>query len=234
MFDLNDYYSGGYFLVQATRTNLGRSELLPDKLVNLSSCNSRKLIVGWGWHLVSRDWYQRHRNGALDFGIPEDRFDDFMRWCQTEYKSEIAHRSMFYSVDAARRFIKRFLPNTDDLFLIGAGLHKELEMNTWHKDPNEEIFGVEKRIKQCLPMESEGIALGYELVGYDNFFSCSWLCNFLDEVALDLFGIRANQYGLIDTLDETRKIYELIEKDENGKPYYDYWLLVSYPLKAGN
>jgi hypothetical protein len=51
----------------------------------------------------------------------------------------------------------------------------------------------------------------------------------------ELFGIRPNQYGLISTYDEAKKVHDWIAEDNmqgtRAEPYpYDAWLLVSYPL----
>src|SRR5215207_9422330 len=100
MLDLNDYYSGGYFLIRANKPDwpLLKTDLLPDKLVSLSMCMCPRVSVGWGW-------IPGNREAAIRFGIPESRVDDFVVWCGTGFGSDIDVFSMFYSTNAAYRFI---------------------------------------------------------------------------------------------------------------------------------
>ena len=117
MIDLSDYYSGGYFLLRADKPDWPQlqTDLLPDKLISLSGHICPRLKVYWGWTPGDRD-------AAFRFGIPEFKLNEFVEWCQTEYQSDMDIVSMFYSPEAARRFIERFLPDTADLYLIGTGL----------------------------------------------------------------------------------------------------------------
>jgi hypothetical protein len=230
--DLSNHYSGGYFLVRADKPDWPqlKSELLPERLVSLSSCICPILKVHWGWKTGNIQ-------SAQEFGIPEDRLDEFVQWCSTEWRTEMDVSSMFYSTDAARRFIRRFLPDTSDLFLIGAGLPREVEEVNWSEEAAGRVDGVEKRIEQHLPMESGGIALGYEVVAYTHTdFDCSWLCSYLHSEAYDLFGIHPNRYGLINDYEQAKRVWKWTdERTRQGKKTrhepYDFWLLVSYPLK---
>ncbi|NDJ79370.1 MAG: hypothetical protein GYB65_24230 [Chloroflexi bacterium] len=226
--DLSDCYSGGYFLLRAGNPGWEqlKSEFLPDQFVSLSECFSPKLSVGWGWTPGCPEC-------ALKFGIPRERLDDFTVWCRREYETDMDVWSMFYSTASARRFFNRFLSHTTNLYIIGAGLPHEFEETNWREQSEDEIHGVEKRIEQHLPMEQGGEVLGFEVVGYThNDFDCTWLCSHLHEEMFRLFGIRPNQYGLLDHYEDARKIYDWITEDpKRAEPIgYDIWLLASYPL----
>jgi hypothetical protein len=235
MIDLNDYYSGGYFLLRADKPDWPqlKTDLLPEKLVSMSRCMCPRLSVHWGWNPGNRE-------AALKFGIPETKLDEFVEWCNSGYQTDLDVMSMFYSPEAARRFIKQFSLNTNNLWLVGTGLPKELEEANWREeiDQNERVEGVEKRIEQHLPIESNGIILGFEVVSYQyHDLSHSWLCNYLQQDMFDLYGIRPNQYGLIDSHDEANKVYNWIAEDDmkgtRAEPEpYDFWLLISYPLEG--
>jgi hypothetical protein len=234
MIDLNDYYSGGYFLLRANKPDWPalQTDLLAKKLVSMSTCMCPRVSVGWGWT-------PGNRQAALDFGIPPGRLDDFIDWCGYASKTEIGVWSMFHSIDIARQFIRRFLPDTTDLNLIGVGLPKDLAEKSWLHAGGQKDSGVEKRIQQELPIEPGGETLGFDVVMYNyNDFGDSWLCSNLQYDMHDLFGIRPNQYGLMDNAEDARKIYDWIAEGEKlgihraePEPYY-FWLLVSYPLET--
>lgn len=70
-----------------------------------------------------------------------------------------------------------------------------------------------------------------------NDFGDSWLCSNLQHEMYKLFGIRPNQYGLMNSAEDARKIYDWIAEDEmqgrraEPEPYY-FWLLMSYALES--
>lgn len=251
MIDLADYYSGGYFLIREDNPDWYepvKNELGVDKLLSLSTCICPRMDVWWGY-------YPGNPEAATGFRIPESKLDEFAEWCSMYPQTEIASMSMFYTVDAAQRFIARFLPNTDGLYLIGVGLYKPLEAAGWNKLPSSalkfdlhvdlrlqqgepQIENVEDQITQHLPLAEGGIPLGFEVVSYAyNNFSHSWICSGIYEDMYALYGIRPGQFGLIQTREEAEKVYEWIAEDDQkghrGEPEpYAYWLLVSYPLST--
>jgi len=234
MIDLKDFYSAGYFLIRRSHpgwTTL-QQVLLPPLLLSLSSCLSPQFNLVWG--MIPGD-----REGALKFGIPEQRLDECIKWCGYEYEADADIWGMFYSLDAARRFIQRFELPTEQLYLIETGLPVDIAQRDWHPFFDQKNdYGIEKRIAQKLPMEDGGEPLGFEVVSFQySGFSHSWLCSGLHQDMADLFGIRPNGYGLIDTLEDALKVYEWIKEDEmkgtRAEPEpYDVWLLVSHALDS--
>jgi hypothetical protein len=229
--DLRDYYCGGYFLIRANTSGYrADSLLLPDKIISLSGCICSKLTVYWGWN-------DEHKQAALDFGVPEARFAEFQAWCsQAAEVSQFDYDSVFYSLSAARDVRHRFVPNTKDLHLIGVGLHKSLEQNFWRTPLSDQIHGVVRQIQRQLNLENGGDILGFEVVGlaFHNL-SCSWLCSSIDTDMHKLYEIRPSEFGLINTFNEAKLVYDWIDEDEmkgiRSEPLpYDAWLLVSYPL----
>jgi hypothetical protein len=235
MIDLSKFYSGGYFLMRANDPDWGdewRGGLLPTKLISLSECIGWQFRVNWGW--IPGD-----REAALKFGIPETRLDACLEWCAYKYDTEMDIWSVFYSTSAVRRFIQQFEVPTDDLHIVGVGLPRQSDIVDYYTSSysSPEDYGIEKLIKQKLSLEAGGQPLGFEVVSYSGYgrFSHSWLCSGLHQDMLDLFGIKPNSHGLIETQEEAVKVYEWIKEDEmkghRGEPEpYTPWLLVDYPL----
>lgn len=231
--DLRDFYSGGYFLLRAGRPDWPPpfGEFLPGgNLISLSDCICRKrLSVIWGWNPGNRE-------AALEFGIPETRLVEFVEWCGTDYRESMDLASMFYSPDTARDFIRRFELDTDNLFIIGAGLPKELHRAWLEEEPDNE--GIAKRVKQAVPVENSGEPIGYDVVSYSyHDFAHSWLCSGLEKDMNEMFGIRVNSIGLLDTYASAKKVNDWIAEDDGkgirAEPEaYDLWLVMSYPLES--
>lgn len=230
--ELQDFYSGGYFLIRMGRPDWGYpfDEYLPDgNLMSLSNCICKnRLMIHWGWTPGDKE-------AALDFGIHEHQWDDFVDWCGTAYLEYMDVFSMFYSPDGAREFIKRFDLDTEDLFIVGAGLPQELQIN-WQNEDDEN--GVVKRIQQKLPLEPSDSVLGFDVISYSyTDFSTSWLCSGLERDMNDLFNIRTNEIGLLASFEDAKTIYDWIAEDEQkgtrAEPEpYDFWLLTSYPIEV--
>lgn len=236
MIDLNDYYSGGYFLLRAAKPDWPQlqTDLLPEKLVSLSTCMCPRVSVGWGWD-------PGDKQAALDFGVPADKLDEFVDWCGYAHQTEIDVWSMFYSIDITRQFIRRFLPDTTDLKIIGVSLPKDLAEKNWLQEGVQRGGGLQQQIQQKLSIETSGEILGFDVVTYSyNDFGDSWLCSNLQHEMHNLFAIRPNQYGLLNNAVDARKIYEWIDEGEmlgihRAEPEpYDFWLLLSYPLEISS
>ena len=121
--------------------------------------------------------------------------------------------------------------------MLGVGLSQELEETNWREPSGIEPYGIEKRIEQHLRLAEDGRPLGFEVVSYSyGNFGCSWLCNNLHFEMNNLFGIRPKDYGLLDSEQDAKRVYEWIAEDAHrAEPEpYDYWLLLEYPLEISN
>lgn len=242
MVNLDDYYSAGYFLLRNfERDPKFEDGLLPSRIVSLTSCGcpiSRcsLLKLYWGWKNEPVPPLPSGVEEALTFGIPPALMDAFSAWSSQALNEEAGYPGAFYTVADARRFVERFLPDRTNLYLIGGGLHREIAAGEWCR-PNDLDTYIASRITQKIPLEASGQPLGYEVADFCyNDFCDSWLCTQAHQDAFEIFGIRPNAYGLIDTYEDAKKVYEWIETpDEDGRRRgepepYTPWLVVSYPL----
>ena len=236
--NLDNFYSGGYFLIRADRPDWHPPdyELWTDKLISLSTCICpQHFQVYWGWEPKKAEKKQK----ALDFGIPEGKWDEFYKWCQHDSHGKIDHLAMFYSPQDAQEFIKQFIADTTDLFLIGVGLPKNRQavfLDDWDRGKLESNYGIIKRIKDGIEIEAGGTPLGFEIVSMFHYaFSHSWFCSGVQKDMHDLYGIRPGQYGLLQKQSEAEQVRDWIGEDgyfgQRGEPEpYEAWLLISYPL----
>jgi hypothetical protein len=233
--DLGDYVAGGYFVVKYCDDGFWRSDLMPERVISLSGCIGNVLDIMWGWNINGS------KQDISDFGISELNLKAFQVWCGGKDPGGLQ------SLEIARQFIKQFLPHDNDVLLVGAMLHRELvddfvEMTKGVDDPLQSsqikrVYGVHYGLAQRQVVPSNGQALGYEVISlFDSNFSCSWLCSNLQQDMYALFGIRPNQYGLINNYEDAKKVYEWIAEDKQqgfrAEPLpYHPWLLVQYPIE---
>jgi hypothetical protein len=230
--NLDDYCSGGYFLMRSGRPDWKSpwgAHLPEGNLISLSTCICRdRLSVSWGWTPGNLE-------AALRFGIVESRIEEFVTWSRDDFLKSVGYDGMFHSVDAARNFARRFEIDRRDLFIIGAALPRLLH-ELWTGEASD-AAGIDKRIQACLVVEPGGVVLGYDIVSFRyGDFGHSWLCSGLDKDMHELYGIRANHHGLLATYEDAKQVNDWIAEDDckgqRAEPEpYDFWLLMSYPLE---
>jgi hypothetical protein len=225
----DEYICGGYVLLKAANpgwSHWKEHSLLPPKVISLSDCISPKVVMYWGWQ-------PGDKQAALNFGVSEAQWDDYKAWMNEGYRSKIDVFSIFLTVDFSREFASRFLPDTTNLYLLGLGIHKN-NLSDWSETVPDKAYGLERQVARRQPLASGGERIGYEVVSSYYGLSHSWLCSGLEREMHNLYGIHPNQYGLIPTYDEAKKVYDWIAEDEQGlraepEPY-EVFMLVSYPL----
>ena len=235
--DLKDYVAGGYFVAKPIRREEWMStELLPEKIISLSSClNKSKIQVTWGWHTDNT------RERINNLGINEEKLDDFKKWSASD---EVGFPNVFYTLQSAQNFIVRFLSHVDEFSIFGLGLPKELvekflidnQQKIYNQETkifSNELYGTNLVLSQKQHLNPHGNILGFEILSYMySNLSHSLLCNYLEREVFTTFGIRPNLWGLIDSYNEAMKIHKWMWEDENRgepEPYYP-WLIVQYPI----
>ncbi len=229
--DLRDYVAGGYFILKDSSEGFQHSTLLPERVISVSGCIGDILEPYWGWNL-------KENQAHLDrWGISADLIDQFRAYSTDRHEKDYGFPGVFYSLDAARHFAVTFLSPIENALLIGIALPRNL-VDTFlatNTQPNEIPYGVNHMLSRNESLALTGTTLGFEIVSYNINPGHSWLCSGLEKEMHELFGIKPNRYGLIDTYAEARQVYDWIAEDkQQGKraepePYYP-WLIVHYPL----
>jgi hypothetical protein len=235
--DLSDYVAGGYFVVKHLDIKRYSESPLPDKIISISDCQGNTLCLQPTW--------QERRRRPVEFGVPAEKLPAFEEWLVEKRGIEFGYSSVFYTLDAARRFVAEFLSERDDILVIGIGLHHTLvdgflaachqekvrlrkkdTQNSWELNLGERV-GVDRVVAEGQPLIGGGKILGFDLAGYEVDFVCSWLCTGDEYRMDDKLGKRPNQYGLIDNF-ETAKIVQPWREDSVPDSYCP-WLIVQYP-----
>ncbi|GIK62894.1 MAG: hypothetical protein BroJett018_06880 [Chloroflexota bacterium] len=228
---LDDYVSAGYYITkQITRTDWHSTELLSDRFLSVSHCIADIAPIVY-WANSQKDFDT--------FGI--ELTPELQEWCSDQFDKTIGFPDVIYHLQTARDFIARFIPQKDDLFLLGAGLHKDFIEPFLLVEPtlrmgvqDEGQRGLAHIIGQRSPLP-EGEILGYEVVCSDfGDINHSWLCNGLEKDGWERFQIRPNQHGFIETYAEAKTLTEFIMTDPAiyGEPgFYMPLLIIKYPLE---
>ena len=218
------YFSGGYYLVRPAGRSEDRSpELLPDRLISISGCICEAFPDAWTIDWVEASGEDRARLAA-GFGITN--LAAAMAWATEAFSKSFGWPNAFYTLEAAREARARFLPESAGVVTIGLGLHES------HADcfleaaaPPPQVPGCapagETGVYQCVRARTEiaagGTAAGFELVAVDlGMFTCSWLCNGLENDCATELSVRPNARGFVDTHEDALRCGEWIAMPETG------------------
>ena len=115
---------GGYFLVKpADRPDYVSGDLLPPRLLSLSSCICDFIPDVWAidWANVSPE---ERTAEAHKVGIEAAQLPELIDWTTQQLNAgEFGWPCVFFGVHDARAFAERFLPRDVDVRLLGIGLH---------------------------------------------------------------------------------------------------------------
>ncbi len=233
----SEFLAAGYFLLQATgRDEMRSPDLLPDRLLSLSTCICPSVHVYWGW---DEDEAQRQ------FGFPIERWSELAAW----ESDRLEWPNVFHSLAHARDFCRMFDLTHEHLHLIGVGLPKTLypafanrraplqSYNPVTDEYVDQADGIQTMLQQQDLLATGGEMLGFEVVSYYSGLSHSWLCASLENTMHTKFNIRPNSHGLIATYEQAMQVYEWIAADEQKghraepEPYFP-WLIIDYPLET--
>ncbi|MFO0660496.1 MAG: hypothetical protein U0165_11785 [Polyangiaceae bacterium] len=229
------FYSGGYFLTQAiARPEHVSSELLPSKLLTLSPCLAHFLPDSWAytWASMSTD----ERMVALDaLGVSRE---DLWRWANEMTVAfdagDIGWPNVLQSFDIAADLFLR-LPLEREWRLLGLGLHVDdvedfMGTTGWTGSTPP---GIVKALREETPIRMGGVALGFEVLGMENAWLHSWLCNGLESDAASRLAVRPNASGLIATLEDARRAARMFNDERLGESvHWMPWLVVDHTSQA--
>ena len=243
MINLEDYYSGGYYITHYIEHPAFIPEAMrPVRTVTLTPCLNQFYPDHWSieWCTLS-DW-QRLRSSSM-FGTTPENISSFIRRVTDLVGIDFDLPNTCRSLDIARQYVGELAHKPDSLVIIGLGLHHSLvnDFLAETKPPVSEPgyapigeCGSHLAISRKERLEPKGRKLGFEPLCFDDFGgrTCSWFCNGLEVPCQDQLGIGMNSLCLIDDFTDAMRCMEYISRDETGAEpgYWVPWLLVSYPF----
>jgi len=238
---LEEYVSAGYYITKFVgRPAYVSKELMPDKMISLSTCIGKYFPNDWAIEWVKGDEKNKLKS-AEDFGISAEKFKEVSKSITNLFdeKDKFGWPNVCFTLKIAKELVRQYIPDQSDVVIIGVGLHKSYVdefCETAKPPPQQEGYapvgpnGMYAIIKQKKHLEKGGEILGFEPLAYYYLLSCSWLCNRLEEGVKKKFNISPNRHGFIEFFSDAQRIVEYISSDEvKAEPgLWLPWLIVKY------
>jgi len=237
--DLGRYHSAGYVITRPVAPPPRHNNLLPERILSLSSDITTLVPDSWALNWVEDDnLTKRERHAAFGaFDMAPDTAPALMAWVTERFDAnEFGWRHVFYSPDTAREFARLFLPDLMDAVLLGMGVSREMALDSLaanQPEPGIGPWGYYEALHRNSPLAPGGRVLGFEVVGLGIGALYSWLSNGWDQIAHAELGIRPGDFGLLATFDEGMRVarYDFPPGTElEWASLWQPWALVQYPL----
>lgn len=236
---ISDFISAGFLATrEVDRPPYVSAELLPVRIVSASPCIAPFTPDTWciEW---TQDTPARRMEEAEAFGLDSQALGEVTAWVTPRFDKSIRWPNVIVDQDTASELVRRFLGALPNVKVLELGLHRSMADDFCQKaepPPHKPGFaptgrqGVHQVILEGNPPTHGGHILGFEPLVFDWSLSCSWLCNGLDSVVDQALGIKPNQYGLIERLDEARSCVEYISRDHVGAEpgLWLPWLIIDH------
>jgi hypothetical protein len=225
--ELDDYISGGYFLVTRINRPPDVSNLVPDSVVTLSNCFTDIAPDTWADADYRYDDEERVQ-AALKFGIPASAVPELVSMFTQAVRPQHLTNA-FPSLFVAQNFY-RCCTDKGLVVLVGLGLERSL-VPTFHEqlhDDSNQGYGLVERVNANAPLERGGKVLGYEPLGFEATQFHSWLCHNAPVEAHDRFGILPNSEGFIDSFADAVRVTQNLKATGAETAIWEPWLVVQY------
>lgn len=222
----------GYQIIRlADYPDHNHTGLVPPMVLSVSGCICESIPGPWCIDYASRP--QEREPHAATFGLSPAAVEELVRWSTDALDRRVFWPSTLADLATAREVAERFLPDRDRLKLVGLSLpHTETQTMLKEIGPSNYPFSEGfahwmERWETVAP--TDGILLGYEVLGLDINQFHSWLCNWLEKMVYEKAGIRSGRYGLIQSEADAFMAARLCNECEGTEPVqWHAWALREY------
>jgi hypothetical protein len=197
------------------------SDLLPEKLLTLSSCLT-EMFPGW-WAFRWASCTEAARTEAITkLGLPASSLPSLIERVTELFDADLLRwPCVWASVDAARAAVAEFQLDESRFALLELGVPEDVVpvlLEELRPGPSRAASGFVRALEAKQAVENFGVSLGWELLGAEESSFHSWLCNGLQDDAFSKLGVRPGNFGLLPAEHEARAVIELIDAGLGAEP----------------
>ena len=214
-----NYYIGAYYLIKLKPIDYGT--IKGSKIYSCSRCLNDSFFDSWAisWATTEQKELEETKRA---FNLTDKNVQEIQTWADkkldeeklgwintfTDLKTLIEYKEKFFLSDSNFEILSISFPESD--------LEEALEM-TKPDELNSGEIGIYTKLK-AKELDSEKVEfLGYDLIGIEisgdfHSFHCHNLSNYLK----DKFGLRINEFGLIENCENWNEIMEFMNDQASG------------------
>ena len=215
--------SGGFYVTRFLEKPAGLDEMLPDRLLTLSSCLTEFLPDDWAFAWASAtDSDAAAALGKL--GLSPDLLPTIRELVDAAFASgDLGWPNVWQSLRAAKTTLALLGIAGQDFHVFELGVPEDLLpsiRDALAPAPGAGDSGLFKKLSSTVPLDESGTPLGWELIGVEFGGSYhSWLCNSLQkDDAVRRLGIQPGSLGLLQSEQHARTVDRLIQDGLGAEP----------------
>ncbi|MEM6265252.1 MAG: hypothetical protein AAGI38_22310, partial [Bacteroidota bacterium] len=155
-------------------------------------------------------------------GLAEERIDHLQTWADKKLESnKIGWQNTFYTLEELQEYKQAYFKNRDDLVALGLSF-PETEMEDLVTEFKPKIenggeIGIRYALRQRKPENSEGIFIGYDIIGVELSGTFHTIhCHDLQDELTERFGLEFHENGLVKSCENWKEVTDFCNDESNG------------------
>ena len=212
------YYIGAYYLIKIRKPKFGT--YLGKELHTCSTCINDSFFDSW-----SISWTENgkeiSKETKANFNLDNNLIERIQKWSDQKFEeNKIGWICTFSDLKTLTEYKESFFSeNHAEILSIN---FPETEKTEFLKlfNPKETSFGeigLSKNLKKGIVENKTELTLGFDLIGIESSGEFhSFHCHDLADELIEKFGIKINEYGLINDNDNWNEMVEYMNDEKNG------------------
>ncbi|WP_417857744.1 hypothetical protein [Xanthomarina gelatinilytica] len=212
-------YIGAYYLIKIKPIDYGT--IKGSKIYTCSRCINDSFFDSWAisWATTEKKELEETKR---TFNLTDKNVEEIQVWADIKLnENKLGWINTFSDLKTLTEYKEKFFPNDSDFEILSisfpeSDLSEALEMTKPTEMFTGEV-GIYNKLKTKELNLEKNEFLGYDIIGIEaggDFHS--FHCNDLSNDLKDKFGIKINDFGLIETFENWDKLMEYMNDESNG------------------
>jgi hypothetical protein len=215
------YYIGAYYLIKLKPVDYGT--IKGSKIYTCSRCINDSFFDSW-----AISWAKTEKTELVEiketFDLTDKNIEEIQSWADKKLNEEkLGWINTFSDFKTLTEYKKKFFPNDSDFEILSISFPESNLSEALEKikptDLNSGEIGIYSNLKNKeLDLQKEEF-LGYDIIGIEisgdfHSFHCNDLANDLK----DKFGLKINEFGLFEKIENWNEIIAFLNDPMNAEP----------------
>ena len=211
------YYIGAYYLIKLRRLEYGK--IKNSTIHTCSRCINDSYFDSWSisW---SNDAQSSLSEIKSNFNLTDNKISDIQNWADRKFEDKrIGWINTFSDLETLEEYKNKFFSEDKDALVMSINFPEEerkefLQVFTKESDYGE--IGISINLESPKLENQDEEEIGYDLIGIEmggDFHS--FHCHDISEDLIEKFGIKLNEFGLIENTNNWKEIVAYMNDEKN-------------------